>query len=58
VRDENGGFSNFTAPDGTAQALQSDNVNFYASTALWLFNEVYNGGRVRLFTRPRIPGKS
>ena len=52
VQDERGGFSNFTEPDGAALPLQSGNVNFYAAMALWLFNEVYNNGRVRLFTRP------
>jgi len=57
VQDEQGGFSNFTAPDGTARPLQSGNVNFYASMALWLFNEVYNSGRVRLFTRPHVSAK-
>ncbi len=53
VQDEAGGFDNFTQPDGNALPLQSGNVNFYAAMALWLFNEVYNDGRVRLFTRPR-----
>jgi hypothetical protein len=52
VQDAHGGFSNFTEPDGTALPLQSGNVNFYAAMALWLFNEVYNDGRVKLFTRP------
>lgn len=50
MQDERGGFSNFRNPDGTLRPLQSGNVNFYASKALWLFNEVYNDGRVQLFT--------
>jgi hypothetical protein len=32
--------------------LQSGNGNFYASMALWLFNEVHNNGYVKLFTAP------
>jgi len=51
VQDESGGFSNFQNPDGSLLPLQSGNVNFYASMALWLFNEVYNDGRCKLFTR-------
>jgi hypothetical protein len=54
AQDEGGGFSNFRNPDGSTRALQSGNVNFYAAMALWLFNEVYNGGRIRLFL-PRAP---
>ena len=50
VQDESGGFYNFQKPDGSFRPLQSGNVNFYASMALWLFNEVYNGGRLKLFT--------
>lgn len=56
AQDEAGGFSNFQNPDGSRRPLQSGNVNFYASLALWLFNEVYNGGgaaRQALFTRAR-----
>ncbi len=53
TQDDHGGFSNFTDPDGTRRPLQSGNVNYYACIALWLFNEVYNHGRVRLFTAPR-----
>lgn len=52
VQDEKGGFSNFQNPDGSTHALQSGNVNFYASMALWLFNEVYRNGRIQLFTAP------
>lgn len=52
VQDENGGFSNFLDPDGSKRPLQSGNVNYYGCIALWLFNEVYNQGRVRLFTKP------
>ena len=48
-QDERGGFRNFQSPDGSWRPLQSGNVNFYASMALWLFNEVYNNGRVKLF---------
>ena len=51
VQDEGGGFSNFQKPDGSVMPLQSGNVNFYASMALWLFNEVYNDGKHKLFTR-------
>ncbi len=50
VQDAEGGFSNFQNPDGTVRALQSGNVNFYAAMALWLFNEVYNNGRTKLFS--------
>ena len=50
MQDRHGGFSNFRNPDGSSRPLQSGNVNFYASMALWLFNEVYNDGRTRLFT--------
>jgi hypothetical protein len=53
VQDKRGGFSNFQAPDGVVKPLQSGNVNFYASLALWLFNEVYNHGRGKLFTGQR-----
>ena len=49
AQDERGGFRNFQNPDGSWRPLQSGNVNFYASMALWLFNEVYNNGRVKLF---------
>lgn len=52
VQDKEGGFSNFKEPDGSVRPLQSGNVNFYASMALWLFNEVYNSGRIKLFTTP------
>ncbi len=50
MQDKKGGFSNFRTPDGTSRRLQSGNVNFYGSIALWLFNEVYNSGRIKLFT--------
>ena len=49
AQDERGGFRNFQNPDGSWRSLQSGNVNYYASMALWLFNEVYNSGRVKLF---------
>ena len=49
AQDEQGGFRNFQNPDGSWRSLQSGNVNYYASMALWLFNEVYNDGRVKLF---------
>ena len=51
VQDKYGGFANFQEPDGKLLPLQSGNVNFYASMALWLFNEVYNDGSNRLFTQ-------
>ena len=47
VQDESGGFYNFQNPDRSFQPLQSGNVNFSASMALWLFNEVYNEGRIQ-----------
>ena len=50
MQDEFGAFSNFRNPDSSLRPLQSGNVNFYASMSLWLFNEVYNDGRIRLFT--------
>jgi hypothetical protein len=52
VQAEDGGFYNFKNPDGSVSLLQSGNVNFYASMALWLFNEIYNSGHAKLFTRP------
>lgn len=55
MQDERGGFSNFR--DGSLRSLQSGNVNFYASMALWMFNEVYNNGHTKLFTGPAtMPG--
>jgi hypothetical protein len=50
VQDNEGGFHNFQEPDGAMKPLQSENVNFSAAMALWLFNEVYGGGAVKLFT--------
>ncbi len=50
TQDDKGGFSNFQNPDGSMRLLQSGNVNFSASIALLLFNEVYNQGRFKLFT--------
>jgi hypothetical protein len=52
TQDDKGGFSNFQNPDGSMRPLQSGNVNYSASMALWLFNEVYNNGRIKLFTAP------
>lgn len=52
VQDDEGGFSNFQNPDGSVRPLQSGNVNFYASMALWLFNEIYLNERIRLFSAP------
>ena len=52
AQDESGAFSNFQNPDGSVRPLQSGNANFYASMALWLFNEIYNDGRVKLFSAP------
>lgn len=51
VQDARGGFFNFQNTDGTFRPLQSGNVNFYVSMALWLFGEVYGGGPW-LITRP------
>jgi hypothetical protein len=51
VQDEKGGFYNFQKPDGTTLPLQSGNVNFYASMALWIYNEVYENGSVKLFSK-------
>lgn len=45
VQDSDGGFANFQRPDGSFLPLQSGNVNYYACIALWLFGEVYGGGR-------------
>ena len=50
LQDEKGGFHNFQNRDGSKRPLESGNVNFYASMALWLFNEVYNHGHIKLFT--------
>ena len=52
VQDEKGGFYNFQKPDGTTLPLQSGNINFYASMALWLYNEVYEKSSIKLFTKP------
>ena len=52
VQDDKGGFSNFQNPDGTVRPLQSGNVNFYASMALWLFNEIYGNRGTELFSAP------
>ncbi len=49
--EETGGFFNFQRPDGSFLPLQSGNVNYYACLALWLYAEVYGGGR-RLFCAP------
>jgi hypothetical protein len=49
VQEKRGGFRNFQKPDGSVVPLQSGNVNFYAMMALWLFNEFYNNGRIKLF---------
>jgi hypothetical protein len=35
-----GGFNNFQNPDESSRPLQSGSVNFYASMALLLFNEI------------------
>lgn len=51
VQDEKGGFFNFQKPDRSTLPLQSGNVNFYASMALWLYNEVYEKSPVKLFTK-------
>lgn len=47
-----GAFNNFQKPDGSFHPLQSGNVSFYGSMSLWIFNEVYGGGKRRLFTKP------
>lgn len=52
TQDDKGGFSNFQNPDGSMRPPQSRNVNFSSLMALWLFNEVYNHGRSKLFTTP------
>lgn len=54
VQDDSGGFYNFQNPDCSFRPLQSGNVNFSASMALWLFNEIYNDGKIRLFTKPVV----
>jgi len=51
LQDEKGGFYNFQKSDGTTLTLQSGNVNFYASMALWLYNEVYENSSYKLFTK-------
>lgn len=43
VQDDSGGFYNFQNQDKTFLPLQSGNVNFYVSMALWVYNEVYEG---------------
>ena len=50
IQDAKGGFLNFCRPDGSFHPLQSGNVNYYASLALWLFSEVYGDGP-RFFTQ-------
>ena len=44
IQDDAGGFRNFQRPDGSFHRLQSGNVNYYASLALWYFNRVYVRG--------------
>jgi hypothetical protein len=44
AQDEAGGFFNFQRPDGSFHPLQSGNVNYYASMALWYFDRVYARG--------------
>jgi len=51
IQDEKGGFYNFQKPDGKFLPLQSGNVNFYVSMALWIYNEVYENRKVKLFTK-------
>lgn len=51
VQDAHGGFFNFRNTDGTFRLLQSGNVNFYVSMALWLFGEVYGNGPRLLTSR-------
>ena len=46
-----GGFYNFRNPDGSFAKLRSGNVNFYASMSLWVYNEVYGTGTLKLFTK-------
>lgn len=41
TQDEKGGFYNFKKPNGDFLSLQSGNVNFYVSMALWIYNKVY-----------------
>jgi len=50
MQDEKGGFYNFQKPDKSFLPLQSGNVNFYVSMALWIYNEVYENGKIKLFT--------
>ncbi len=50
MQDKDGGFFNFRRPDGRPLPLKSGNVNFYATMALWIYNEVYENGPARLFT--------
>ena len=51
VQDDKGGFYNFQKSDGIPLPLQSGNVNFYASMALWLYNEIYEDGEIKLFSK-------
>jgi len=51
IQDEKGGFFNFQKPDGSFLPMQSGNVNFYASMALWIYNEVYEKGNIKLFMK-------
>ena len=51
LQDKKGGFYNFQKPDGNFLLLQSGNVNFYVSMALMAYNEVYENGKVKLFTK-------
>lgn len=41
IQDESGGFRNFQRPDGSFHPLQSGNVNYSASLALWYYNQIY-----------------
>jgi hypothetical protein len=52
VQGDDGAFFNFRNPDGTFRPLQSGNVSFYVSMALWLFQGVYGNGPRLFTTRP------
>jgi len=51
MQDKKGGFYNFQKPNGKFLPLQSGNVNYYVSMALWVYNEVYEHGKIKLFTK-------
>ncbi len=58
IQDEAGGVWNFQRPDGSFHPLQSGNVNYYASLALWYFNRVFMRRDLGAGTMVRSPAQA